>query len=224
MQVSQEGSPPSFYFSLRLAWKMQTLHFIFLLLEDVRWEGDFGDSDSWSSVLPCGNWIEMSRGCVQVSWKLSYAWALPSQQAMGFSTPCWVLSVRRTLLISAACGLELRCFDEMDSGQGQLAWTMAFISNGEKKKSLPSVVCCFISAKCCFSEPTMITTLCRKEILTLCSLWTRNCITSQMTATCVCGEDVQHRAGGMGTPLRVSDRLGIWFSFLIRRFLMPAAR
>lgn len=49
---------------------MQILHFIFLLLEDVRWEGDFGDSDSWSSVLPCGNWTEMSRGCMEVSWNL----------------------------------------------------------------------------------------------------------------------------------------------------------
>lgn len=61
------GFPPSFYFSLNLAWKMQTLHFIFLLLEDVRWEGDFGDSDSWSSALPCGIWTDMSRGCMEVS-------------------------------------------------------------------------------------------------------------------------------------------------------------
>lgn len=67
MQVSQGVPPPSFYFSLNLAWKMQILHFIFLLLEDVRWEGDFGDSDSWSSVLPCGNWTEMSCGCMEVS-------------------------------------------------------------------------------------------------------------------------------------------------------------
>lgn len=162
------------------------------------------------------------------------AWRCPETSFLSLSSAitavrgafCPLLgSVRRTLVISAACsGLKLRCFAKMDRGQGQLAWIMAFISNGERKKSYLSVVYCFSSLKHCFCTPTVETTWYRKEILTLCSLRTRNCITGQMTTTCECVKDVQHRAGRMGTSLRVSDRLGILLSFLIRWFLMPVAR
>lgn len=81
----------------------------------------------------------------------------------------------------------------------------------------------FSSLKYCLGEPTVGTTWTKKEILTLCSLCTRNCVTGQMTNTCLHVEDVQHRAGRMGTSLRVSDRLGLLFSFLIRQFLLPVA-
>lgn len=65
--ASKSGGFPLFLlFFIESGMQNATLHFIFLLLEGVRWEGDFGDSDSWSNVLPCGNWTEMSRGCMEL--------------------------------------------------------------------------------------------------------------------------------------------------------------
>lgn len=189
---------------------MQILHFIFLLLEDVRWEGDFGDSDSWSSVLPCGNWARMSRGCMEVSWNL-----FPKPELSHHSRPWGFLPLFGLYQSGELWLFQLHVVAGLDHG---------FYFQRGGKKSQPSVVYCFSSLKYCFGEPAAGTTWYRKETLTLCSLCTRNCITGQMTATCVLVKDVQHRTGRMGTSLRVSDRLGILFSFLIRWFLMPVAR
>lgn len=160
MQVSRGFFfPASFCFSLNLTWEMQTLCFIFLLLKDMGWEGDFGDSDSWSSMLPYGSWTEMGRGCKEVSCNLLPGPCLDIAASHGVFCPVsWDVSLSwRTLAVLAACnGLWLRCFVKMDGGQGKPAWIMAFISNGEKMSRL-SVVHCFSSLKHCFGEPSVRT-------------------------------------------------------------------
>lgn len=75
---------------------------------------------------------------------------------------------------------------------------MAFILNRDKL-SHPSVVYCFTSLKHCFGGPSVRTAWDKKEILTLSSLYTWNCITGQMATMCVRVKYVQHNAGSTGT-------------------------
>lgn len=75
---------------------------------------------------------------------------------------------------------------------------MAFILNREKL-SHPSVVYCFTSLKHCFGGPSVRTAWDKKEIQTLFSLFTWNCITGQMATTCVRVKYIQHNAGSAGT-------------------------
>lgn len=103
---------------------MQTLHFIFLLLEDVRWEGDFGDSDSWSSVLPCGNCTEMSRACMEVSWNLfpklelshhSSPWGFLPLVGLCRSGGLWLFQLH---VVAWSWGALLRWTEDRDSWLG----------------------------------------------------------------------------------------------------------
>lgn len=204
---------------------MQTLCFIFLLLKDVEWEGDFGDSDSWSSVLPYGSWTEMSRVCKEVSCNLLPSLCSDISASHGVFCPaCWHVSLSwSTLVISAACyGLGLRCFVKMDGGQGKLAWIMALFPLG-KKMSHPCVVISLVLWNTALVSPQWeqhdIKRKYKPSSLFICEIasqvkWQ---LPVWMWTTCNTMQAVQE------PQQRVSVRLVILFSFLIRWFLKPVA-
>lgn len=147
--------PPFLCCSLNLTWELYA--FIFLLLKDVGWEGDFGGSDSWSSVFPYGSQTEMTCGCNEVSCNLLPSLCSDITASHGVFCLCllWCVSQLEDFGYFS-CMLRLRadllCADGRRTGKAGL--DHGFYFHWGKKCPPPSVAYCFSSLKHCFGEPS----------------------------------------------------------------------